>query len=289
MRWPSTPLSYPRMRAALGIALTLLSVIVAACAPPKAAPPATPAPAREYKVSGSGSALVAVKKLGEVYATQVPGIKITVESGTNTGGAITGVMNGALDLAAASRPLSEAEAAKPVSYHPFARDAAVFAIHRPTTVTGLSAAQLRDIYGGAVKNWAQVGGPDVPIVPLIRDADDALHGLVFMKLMAGRPVVDGAITLNSTGDMFNSLDGTPGAIGFIGHGYLAQKHAESVGMLAVDGVAPSPQTLEAGQYPWYLPFALVAHRDAPSDLRAFVEFASRNGPAVLRELGYAAP
>ncbi|KOP23553.1 hypothetical protein AMR41_25635 [Hapalosiphon sp. MRB220] len=52
---------------------------------------------------------------------------------------------------------------------PFGLDALVFFINSDISIPGLSVDQLQDIYKGKITNWKQVGGPDVAIVPIVRD------------------------------------------------------------------------------------------------------------------------
>ncbi|MDP9457765.1 MAG: substrate-binding domain-containing protein [Actinomycetota bacterium] len=79
------------------------------------------------RVSGSGTALPLAEKLAEAYGRDHPEVKLRFDAGTNSGGAIEGVLEGTLELAVANRPLSEDEAGEPLDYLPFARDAVAFA------------------------------------------------------------------------------------------------------------------------------------------------------------------
>ncbi|MDR1832048.1 MAG: hypothetical protein LBQ97_04860 [Fusobacteriaceae bacterium] len=38
----------------------------------------------------------------------------------------------------------------------------VFFVNEKNPVDSLTAGQIRDIYGGKIKNWKEVGGPDIP-------------------------------------------------------------------------------------------------------------------------------
>lgn len=286
-----TPQASSTRRRLLGVSLALLVTSLVACSPPQPALVSAPAttPVREFRASGSGAVLPLIAKLAEIYAPQAPTMRIVTEPGTNTGGAITGVYQGTLDLAAASRPLSEAEALQPLVYHALVRDAMAFAARRPNVVENLTVAQIRDIYAGDMKSWVRVGGADAPIIAIDRDADESLRKLVFLPLMAGRPVQAGIITMNSTGDMVSAIAETPGSIGYAPLGYLSMNQHDALRIFHVDGVKPGVEAIEDGSYPWHLVLGLVVHREAPAELRQFVDFSVRNAPSLLREFGYAAP
>ena len=52
-------------------------------------------------------------------------------------------------------------------------DGIAFAINSDLGITGLTTAQLKQIYSGQVTNWNELGGPDVKISPYARSAEDS--------------------------------------------------------------------------------------------------------------------
>ncbi|MGK7917306.1 MAG: PstS family phosphate ABC transporter substrate-binding protein, partial [Prochloraceae cyanobacterium] len=79
-----------------------------------------------------------------------------------------------LHVAHSSRPLQPVEYQKAQEYGfkikqiPVAIDGIAFAVNPELNLTGLTLAQLRDIYTGKITNWKQVGGPNLKIVPYSR-------------------------------------------------------------------------------------------------------------------------
>jgi phosphate transport system substrate-binding protein len=265
------------------------TTLLAACGQRPVAQQATPAtPASvTVRVSGSGGAMPAVQKLGEGYDALVPGVRLNYLSGTNSGGAIRGVIDGSLDIAVSNRQLSEIESREPVLSFPFARDAAAFAVHRSVPLPGLRGSEIRDLYSGTITNWREVGGPDAPVIVLDRDEDESLRKLALMPLMAGRPVVNGTVTLTSASDMANALDATPYAIGYSSLGLLNLRASKHVVPIALDEVIPGGASVASGAYPWSLTFFLVVRANAPGAARAFVEHAVASSSRVLGPYEYA--
>ncbi len=270
--------------------LMLLTALVS-CLP--GAQPAAPAPAAApsemlLRVSGSGTALPLAQKLAEAYSQAHPGVRFQFDAGTNTGGAIRGVLEGTLDLAVGNRPLSRSEAKEPLVYQPFAWDAVVFAVNLPNPVQGLSAAQIRDIYGGSLTNWQALGGPAEPIIVLDRDEDESARKLVLLPLLGGRSVRARTAILTSAREMVVALENTPNALGYSSLGLLRLMQVQRVRVLALDGVMPSAESLSQGAYPWYLTFGLIYRRDAPPFVRGLVDWAQAPaGRSVLKAYGYA--
>ncbi len=230
------------------------------------------------------------EKLAEAYGREHPEIEFRFDSGTNSGGAIDGVLGGTLDLAVANRPLSEDEVGEPLDYRPFAKDAVVFATRHEGEVEGISTEQARDVYGGELTNWEQLGGSPAPIVVLDRDEDESARKLVLLPLMDGRPVEARTVVLNKAGEMIEAMKSTPDSLGYSSFGLLKAHEVPGVRVLALDGVVPSPEAVLRGDYPWYLTFGFVHAADAPKEVRDFVTFASGpEGQELVEKNGYAKP
>ncbi|MDJ0719212.1 MAG: substrate-binding domain-containing protein [Prochloraceae cyanobacterium] len=60
-------------------------------------------------------------------------------------------------------------------------DAIAIATHPSLSVSGLTIAQLQDIYTGKITNWLKVGGPDLPIVAYSRHPQEGGTVELFIK------------------------------------------------------------------------------------------------------------
>ncbi len=282
----------PRLILAGVAAVTVLaSFALMACSAGAEREPVTPTPAPEtaLRISGSGTALPLVQKLAEAYRRDNPAAQFEFPTGTNSGGAIRGVAEGNLEIAVTNRALSEPEAAQALEYHAFANDAVAFVANTAGPLPSLSTAMLQEIYGGRVTNWQQLGGQPAMMIVLDRDADESMRKLVLLRLLNWQTVQAPAVVLTSARDMLSALENTPNAIGYSSLGLLRMQRPKNVQVLALDGVAPSDETLAAGAYPWRMTFGLVDRDDAPPAVHRFIEFVK--GPAgsrILAEYGYVA-
>lgn len=88
-----------------------------------------------------------------------------------SGSGIKMLLNNQLAFSQSSRPLKlkEYQQAKEMGFSleaiPVAIDAIVLGINPQLNVSGITIEQLQKIYTGEIKNWQQVGGPDLPIIP----------------------------------------------------------------------------------------------------------------------------
>jgi len=122
---------------------------------------------------GSDTIVNLAVEWAEAYQAVRPDMRITVTGG-GSGTGIAGLINGAVDIANASRQMkpeeleaAEANGITPVE-HVIARDAIAIVIHPSNPVDRLTLQQLSDIFSGRITNWSEVGGEDWPIVLLSR-------------------------------------------------------------------------------------------------------------------------
>lgn len=139
---------------------------------------------------------------------------------------------------------------------PFAVDGLVFLVNRDNPVDSLTTEQIQQIYTGQITNWSQVGGEDLDIVPFQRNAEAGSQTAMLKLVMKGLPMMEApaGYVRGEMGDLIQavaSYDGTPAAIGYTVYYYANDmKMAEGLKLLAVDGVAPSDQTIRDGEYPF---------------------------------------
>lgn len=231
----------------LALAFALLFVTTMACGSggDKAALPASPMP-RTIHISGSGTALPLVQKLAEAYSHEHLEARFDFRTGTNSGGAIRGVLDGTLNLAVTNRPLSSAEAQQQLEYVVFAQDAVAFSANLAQPLPGLTVAQLQDIYAGRTTDWAQLGGPAGAIRVLDRDEDESMRQLVLLPLLSGTPVEAKTIVLSSAGGMLTALQNTPNALGYTSLGLFRIQRPKDPQILALDGVMPNAEAVARG-------------------------------------------
>ena len=139
---------------------------------------------------------------------------------------------------------------------PFAVDGLVFLVNRDNPVDSLTTEQIQQIYTGQITNWSQVGGEDLDIVPFQRNAEAGSQTAMLKLVMKDLPMMEApaGYVRGEMGDLIQavaSYDGTPAAIGYTVYYYANDmKMAEGLKLLAVDGVAPSDQTIRDGEYPF---------------------------------------
>lgn len=93
---------------------------------------------------------------------------------------------------------------------------------------------------------------------------------------------------NTTAVVMQSVAGNENAIGYVSLGSLGHGgRAIPLSVVAVDGVAPSEQTIVAGTYPVARPFLLVLPPEVNETTQDFLDFiTSAEGQAIVRQKGF---
>ncbi len=263
------------------------TVVVAACNSETPAPNDSSAKER-VRVSGSGTCLPLMRVLTERYEQDHAELEFVYLPGLHSGGGIKGVASGDLELGAVSRSLNADENDLGLTYVQLADDGLVIAVHPSVTIDELTSQQVRDIYSGKYDNWAQLGGPDLPMVILDRNEDESAKIILRQYVLGADMVVtDKAINLFYEPDMVEGLVKSPGAIGYFSLG-LGLSDKVAVRYLKLDGVVASVEDIDNGSYPVIRPLGLVFAPSASSEIRDFAKWAvGDEAIALMRERGFA--
>ncbi|WP_323845155.1 phosphate ABC transporter substrate-binding protein [Microbulbifer magnicolonia] len=113
--------------------------------------------------------------------------------------------------------------------HVIGLDALVIAVHPSNPVSQLNLAQLRQIYSGEIRNWAELGGADLPIRPLHRDIESGTRATFDEEVFGGsRPAARGVYEVSGNAETHQLVQRQAGAIG-----YLPFADAEGVRKVAI--------------------------------------------------------
>ena len=82
--------------------------------------------------------------------------------------------------------------------------------------------QLRGIYNGSIGNWAQVGGPDLPITLYGRLNTSGTYIFFQEHVLQNGPYAPAMIQLVGNSAILNAVTNDPSAIGYVGLGYAAK-------------------------------------------------------------------
>ena len=179
---------------------------------------------------------------------------------------------------------------------PVVREGLVFLNNTANPVDNLTAEELRKIYGGAITNWKEVGGPDERITAYQRDVRSGSQTVFLQTLMGDAPLTqpEKAIVIGTMGELVDQVagyDNARNALGYTMYYYITHMYnAATIRVLRVDGVAPSAETIANGEYPLCTTYCAVLRKDTPADhpaRRLVAWLLSPEGQRVAVKAGYA--
>jgi phosphate transport system substrate-binding protein len=264
-----------RRAAAAAFILALLpAILISGCA-------RKPSEAKtSLTLAGSTSVQPFAEMLAEDYAKRYPDRPpVSVQGGGSSAGA-RAALTDAAQIGMLSRSLGQGESElTPVV---IARDAIALVVHPSNPVAGLTSAQVRSIFSGAVAEWSAVGGPAGKIHVVSREEGSGTRTAFDELVMKGEGVLPRAIVQDSNGAVRETVAGDRMATGYISLGLVDR----SVKALTVDGVAPAVETCRSGEYALIRPFLFAVKGQMGPDVRAFVDYVlGEDGQKILMDEG----
>ncbi len=245
------------------------------------------AAAGELVIKGSTTVLPIAQKAAEAYMLQNPGVKISL-SGGGSGNGIKAIIDGTAQIGNASRFIKSKEVnlagSKGVYPVPFriALDAIVPVVHPKNKVTDLTMGQLRDIYLGKIRDWKEVGGTPGKIVVVSRDSSSGTFGVWKEMVMEKSRVVPSALTVPSNGAIVQAVANTPGAVGYVGLGYLNPE----IKAVKVNSIIGNEENTLNGSFPISRGLFMFTNGWPKGETMGFISFIlSKKGQVLVKEAG----
>lgn len=244
--------------------------------------------AEKVVIEGSTTLLPIAQRAAEEYMDANPSADLTVRGG-GSGVGINSLISGTCDIANASRAIKDSElktaASKKIQpkAHVVAMDGIAVIVNPDNPVTKLSKKQVADIYTGKITNWSQVGGDNEKIVVVSRDSASGTFETFSELALNKQKVVAGALMQASNQAIATTIAKTPGAIGYVGIGYLSP----SVQAVSIDGVDANTKNVLTGAYPYSRPLYMYTNGAPKGETKAYIDFIlSDDGQNIVNEEGF---
>jgi phosphate transport system substrate-binding protein len=243
--------------------------------------------AQKLTIQGSTTVLPIAQAAAEVYMDNNPDADITVRGG-GSGTGIAALIDGATDIADASRPMKDKEikTAREKGVNPVAnivaRDGIAVIVNPENPLNAISIADIKAIYTGEISRWDKLGGKGT-IVVVSRDAASGTFEAFNELALSNAKLTDGALMLASNLEVARTVAQTPGAIGYVGLGYIT----DEVKALKVEGIMPSQATVNDNTYPLARPLFMYTNGKPKGLAKGFIDFVmSSAGQKIVKEAGF---
>jgi len=241
-------------------------------------------------IKGSTTVLPIAQACAEAFMNKYPDIDISVQGG-GSGVGIASIIDGTCDIGDSSRPIKDKEKAKAeekgvqVYENVVAMDGIAVVVHPSNPVNELTREQIKAIYTGKISNWSEVGEKKGKIVVISRDSASGTFE-AFNHLALDKERVRPESLLNASNNaVAMTVASTPGAIGYIGLGYLSPK----VKSLKVNGVEPTKENVVNGSYILARKLFMYTKGEPEGIIKQFVDFIlSSDGQKLADEAGFVA-
>ncbi|MGK7944515.1 MAG: PstS family phosphate ABC transporter substrate-binding protein [Microcystaceae cyanobacterium] len=260
---------------------------------------------KPIKVDGSSTVAPITQAVLTAYDSEsrktVEKIEIDAEI-SGTGGGFQKFCAGETEVNAASRPISLQEmktcSANKVSFIelPIAYDAITVVVNPDNPVESITVEQLKKIWQpeaeGKMTNWQEIDSsfPNQPLNLFAPDTESGTYDY-FTEAIVGQNGTSRSDYVASPDDdiLVQGVAQDANALGYFGYAYY-EENKEKLKALAVNGVLPSPETVEAGQYqPLARPLFIYVNAKAAQDnpaLEAFVNYYLKKAPELVNQVGY---
>jgi len=249
---------------------------------------AAQAQSEKIAIDGSTGVLPLVEALAKAYQDQNPGTTIEIGKGLGTKARIQALSEGKIDIAMASHGLDIAGIKRQgMAVQEIGKVAVVFGVNASVSASDLTENQICDIYSGKVRNWNEVGGPDLAIVPLTRPESEVDTEVVRDKIgcLKSLKIPEHVKVMPKGPDMAKELAATAGAVGMTTTTVVEQSQGR-VKALSVGGAAPTAQNVQNKKYVLTRDSFLVAKAAPAPGVTRFLEFVrSSAGEKVIMANG----
>ena len=237
------------------------------------------APNTTITIDGSPSMAGINQSLKESFEQRYPGSSVVVSTSSDEQ-ALQALMAGTIDLAALGRALSAAEEDPTLTSVPVTREKIAIIVGRDNPFQGdLTFGNFAAIFRGEITNWAQLGGPNVPIRFIDRPAtSDTRLALADYQIFEGKPFQTGATAVQV------SEDDTAAVVRELGNdGISYAVVSEVINQDAVRPLSMHNTLPDDPRYPYSQPRNYIYRGEASLPIEAFLGFATNPDGQVAVE------
>ncbi|MBQ3824008.1 MAG: substrate-binding domain-containing protein [Clostridia bacterium] len=175
------------------------------------------------------------------------------------------------------------------------KDAFVFLVNARNSVESISSDDVKSIYKGKIKNWNEIGGEDLQIIPYQRPDNSGSQTLMYKLCVPADEIAPAPKSLKPGGmddlvDAVSSFDGGKGALGYSVYYYASGMYVrDGARLIAIDGVMPTLDTIKNDSYPFVDGYYAIFRKNEPdgSPVRNLISYLlSEKGQRTAEAAGY---
>ena len=238
--------------------------------------------------SGSSALLPLAQDAAEKFGEKNPDCVVTVNGG-GSGTGLKQVADGSVDIGNSdvfAEEKLDADQAKELVDHKVATITVAPVVNKDLGVENLTKDQLIGIFTGEIKNWSEVGGPDMDVILVTRPSSSGTRALFSEYALDGKEEASNtALETDDSGTLAQTIADNKGAIGYLALSYLTNN--DSVAPVSIDDVEPTLENTYNGTYNVWGYEHMYTKGDAKGAAKAFIDYISGDEYADhMEEMGY---
>ena len=250
--------------------------------------------------AGSSTVFPLSERMAELFRDEGYNGNITIDSIGSGAGFERFCKAGETDIANASRAIKAEELANckaigrdPVEFRVGTDGVAVVVSQDNTFLTDITADELAMIFSTAT-NWSDVNPswPNQPILRFSPGTDSGTFDFFVEKILNNEKdklLNAGNLQLSEDDNVLvQGVEGSPYAIGYFGYAYL-KENEDRLRAVSIDGIAPTADTVESGEYPLARPLFLYSTAKIMHDkpqVAAFIDYYLTYVSNEISDVGY---
>ena len=254
------------------------------------------------RVGGSTTVNPVAADAAEVLRKQ--GLTITVDAQGGSAGGISQLAHGQVEIAMSSKPIGDEDRAAFPSADfvttQIGSDAVGIIVRRElydAGVRNLTRDQLKAVFEGRIRNWRELGGPDVEVFVYDKEPGRGTREVIDTYLYGSAkapppPQTNNFAIVGGNEEGRAKVLSTTGAVTPLSTSFIAGY--PKLAAVAVDGVEPTPAHIVDQSYAMFRPLYLVTNGPPAGAAKTFVDYVvgdegqklvAKHGYLTLAELG----
>jgi phosphate transport system substrate-binding protein len=236
-------------------------------------------------ISGSSAMQPLVAAAAEEFMAEHPKVDIQVNAG-GSGTGLSQVAEGSVQIGNSDVFAEEKEGipAEELVDHKVAVVGMTAAVNPKVGIEDITKEDLIKVFTGKITNWKELGGKDQKVVLVNRPDSSGTRAIFNQFALDGATPAEG-ITEDSSNTVKKIISETEGAIGYLAFSYFTD---DSVTPLAIDGVEPTEENVQSGEFPVWAYQHSYTKGEADGLAKAFLDYLMSDEiqTTLLKEQGY---
>lgn len=237
-------------------------------------------------VTGSSTVAPLMAEIAKRFEAEHPEVRIDVQTGGSSRG-IADVRSGAAQIGMISRTLTGDE--HDLQSFAIAGDGIALIVHADNPIGSLTTDQVRSLYTGEARTWAEVGGREAPVTVVNKAQGRSTLELFLEYLGLQSAEVRADVVIGDNEQGIKTVAGNPDAIGYVSIGAAESSAADGVKirLLPLDGVDARTENVRNGSFPLSRKLNLVTHAEPVGAAAELISFArSAEVADLVRQLHF---